>query len=186
MGNYRVAHRYGTALLQSAEEEHLLEQTALDAEMIAETVRASRELRLALASPVVEKGKKKRILDELFGKRLTPVTARFLDLLTEKDREGQLLDILDEFLHLLDERRGVLRVEVTSAVDLTEAEKAQLSKDLETRTGKSIVPTFRRDPTIIGGFIVRLDDSVIDASLTHQLTLLRERFLASTGARAEP
>jgi F-type H+-transporting ATPase subunit delta len=186
MGNYRLAHRYGTALLQSAEEEHLLEQTALDAEMIAETVRSSRELRLALASPVIEKAKKKRILDELFGKRLSPVTARFLDLLAEKDREGQLLDILDEFLHLLDERRGVRRVEVTSAVDLTEAEKTLLSKDLEVRTGKSIVPTFRLDPTILGGFVVRLDDRIIDASLTHQLTLLRERFLASAGTGTEP
>jgi F-type H+-transporting ATPase subunit delta len=185
MASYRVAHRYGTALLQSAEEKHLLEQTALDAEMIAETVRASRELRLALASPVIEKAKKKRILDELFGKRLTPVTARFLDLLTEKDREGQLLDILDEFLHLLDERRGLLRVEVTSAVELTEAEKIRLRSHLETHTGKSIIPTFRRDPTILGGFIVRVDDRVIDASLTHQLTLLRERFLTNAGAGAE-
>jgi F-type H+-transporting ATPase subunit delta len=186
MANYRVAHRYGTALLQSAEEEHLLEQTAVDVEMIAQTVRASRELRLALASPVVEKAKKKRILDELFGRKLTPVTARFLDLLTEKDREGQLLDILDEFLHLLDERRGILRVEVTSAVDLTEAEKTRLRSHLETHTGKSIIPTFRRDPTILGGFIVRLDDSVMDASLTHQLNLLRERFLVSAGAGTAP
>jgi F-type H+-transporting ATPase subunit delta len=185
MASYRIAHRYGTALLQSAEEDHLLEQTALDAEMIAQTVRASRELRLALASPVIEKAKKKRILDELFGKKLTPVTTRFLDLLTEKDREGQLLDILDEFLHLFDERRGILRVDVTSAVDLTEAEKTRLRSHLEMDTGKSVVPSFRRDPTILGGFIVRLDDRVIDASLTHQLTLLREKFLASAGAETE-
>jgi F-type H+-transporting ATPase subunit delta len=185
MGSYRVARRYGTALLLSAEEEHLLEQTASDAEMIAKVVRQHRELRLVLASPVIEKTKKKRILDELFGKKLTAVTARFLDLITEKDREGQLLDILDEFFRLLDERRGILRVEVTSAVELTEAEKTRLSSQLERYTGKSVVPSFHRDPTLLGGFVVRFDDKVIDATLTHQLTLLRERFLASAGAGTE-
>jgi F-type H+-transporting ATPase subunit delta len=177
MSNYRVAYRYGTALLQSAEEEHLLEQTARDAEMIAKTVRESRDLRLLLASPVIVKEKKKRVIDGLFEKRVGEVMVRFLNLLTEKDREGQLIDILEEFLHLFDEKRGILRVEVTSAVDLTMKERDQLRNQLESYTGKTVVPGFRRDPALLGGFIVRLDDRVIDASLAHQLTLLREKLL---------
>jgi F-type H+-transporting ATPase subunit delta len=183
MSNYRVAYRYGTALLQSAEEEHLLEQTASDAKMIAETVRANRELRLLLASPIIVKQKKKRVLDELFEKRIGRVMLRFLNLLTEKDREGELLDILEQFLHLLDEKRGILRVEVASAVDLTETERDQLKRRLESYTGKTLVPGFRRDPTLLGGFVVRLDDKVIDATLAHQLSLLREKFLEGTTTR---
>jgi F-type H+-transporting ATPase subunit delta len=177
MSNYRVAYRYGTALLQSAEEEHLLEQTARDAEMIAKTVRENRDLRVFLASPIIVKEKKKQVLDGLFEKLVGQVMVRFLNLLTEKDREGQLLDILEEFLHLFDEKRGILRVEVTSAVDLTEKERDQLRSRLESYTGKTVVPGFRRDPTLLGGFVVRLDDRVIDASLSHQLTLLKEKFL---------
>jgi F-type H+-transporting ATPase subunit delta len=186
VSNYRVAYRYGTALFQCAEEERLLEQTASDAEMIAKTVREHRELRLLLASPIIVKEKKKRVLDELFEKRVGKVMVRFLNLLTEKDREGQLLDILEQFLHLLDEKRGILRVAVASAVDLTETERDRLKSWLEGYTGKTVVPNFRRDPTILGGFIVRLDDRVIDASLAHQLTLLRERFLKGAGTGKEP
>jgi len=163
--------------MQSAEEAHLLEQTARDAEMIATTVRENRELRLVLASPIIVKEKKKRILSELFEKKVGRVMVRFLNLLMEKDREGQLLDILEQFLHLFDERRGILRVEVTSAVDLTVREREQLKNRLESYTRKTVVPTFRRDPDLLGGFLVRLDDRVIDASLAHQLTLLREKFL---------
>jgi F-type H+-transporting ATPase subunit delta len=185
MSNYRVAYRYGTALLQSAEEEHLLEQTASDAEMIAKTVRENRELRLLLASPIIVKEKKKRVLSELFEKRVGGVMLRFLNLLTEKDREGQLLDILEQFLHLFDEKRGILRVEVLSAVDLTETERDRLKNRLESYTGKTVVPGFRRDPTLLGGFVVRLDDKVIDATLAHQLTLLREKLLEETGAGKE-
>jgi F-type H+-transporting ATPase subunit delta len=185
MSNYRVAYRYGTALLLSAEEEHQLEQTAHDAEMIAKTVRENRELRLLLASPIIVKEKKKQVLDRVFEKRVGEVMVRFLNLLTEKDREGELLDILEQFLHLFDEKRGILRVEVTSAVDLTEKERDQLRSRLESYTGKTIAPSFRRDPTLLGGFIVRLDDRVIDASLAHQLTLLRGKFLEeSTLAKA--
>ena len=185
MSNYRVAHRYGIALLQSAEEEHQLEQTARDVEMIAKTVRENRELRVFLASPIIVKEKKKQVLDGLFEKRVGEVMVRFLNLLTEKDREGQILDILEQFLHLFDEKRGILRVEVTSAVDLTENERDQLRTQLESYTEKTVVPNFRRDLTLLGGFIVRLDDRVIDASLAHQLTLLREKFLEeSTVAKA--
>jgi F-type H+-transporting ATPase subunit delta len=168
--------------LQSAEEERLLEQTASDAEMIAKTVRENRELRLILASPIIVKEKKKRVLSELFEKKVGRVMVRFLNLLTEKDREGQLLDILEQFLHLFDEKRGILRVEVTSAVDLTRTEKDQLKSRLESYTGKTVVPTFRRDAALLGGFVVRLDDRVIDASLVHQLNLLRDKFLEGSPA----
>jgi F-type H+-transporting ATPase subunit delta len=168
--------------MQSAEEEHLLEQTASDAEMIAKTVRENRELRLLLASPIIVKEKKKRVLSELFEKKVGRVMVRFLNLLTEKDREGQLLDILEQFLHLFDEKRGILRVEVTSAVDLTKTEKDQLKTRLESYTGKTVVPTFRRDAALLGGFVVRLDDRVIDASLVHQLNLLRDKFLEGSPA----
>ncbi len=177
MSNYRVARRYATALLQSAEDENQLEETARDVELIGKTVRESRDLRLVLASPVIPKEKKKRILSDLFGKKTNPITLRFLDLLTEKDREGNLMDIIDEFMRLLDEKGCIVRVDVASAVALTEAQVNRLKEQLELYTGKKIVLNFRLDPSILGGFIIRLDDRIIDGSLSHQLELLREKFL---------
>lgn len=177
MSNYRVAHRYATALLESAKDEQQLETIAHDAELIGKTVRENRELRVALASPVIEKEKKKRILAELFQKKVGQVTYKFLDLLVEKDREGVLLDIVKEFTHLLDHRRGIVRVEVGSAVPLADGARKQLQQQLEMYTGKKVILDFRIDPTLLGGFAVRLEDRIIDASIIHQLELLREKFL---------
>ncbi len=185
MSNYRVAHRYATALLESAEDEQQLETIAHDAELIGNTVRENRELRVALASPVIDKEKKKQILAELFQKKVGQATYRFLDLLVEKDREAVLLNIVEEFTHLLDQRRGIVRVEVRSAVPLTDGARKQLQLQLESYTGKKAVLDFRIDPTLLGGFAIRLDDRIIDASLVRQLELLQEKFLegSHTGKR---
>jgi F-type H+-transporting ATPase subunit delta len=183
MSNYRVARRYATALLESAEEEHRLDETAKDVELIENTLRQNRELRLVLGNPVVQKEKKRQILRDLFEKKAGPLTLKFLDLLTEKDREGDLLEILVQFSHLLDEKRGIVRVEVTSAVPLTDEQGNLLKKKLEFYTGRKVIPRFHLDPKVLGGFVVRLEDRVIDASIAHQIDLLREKFLegAHTG-----
>ena len=131
---------------------------------------------------MIDKETKKRVLGEIFGKRIGPIMLRFLNLLTEKNREGDLLAIIEQFTRLLDEKRGIVRVEVTSAVQLTETESNRLKEHLERYTGKKVVPSFRLDPTVLGGFVVRLDDRIMDATLAHQLDLLRERFLEGTYA----
>ncbi len=180
MSNYRVARRYSTALLQSAEEERRLEETARDVELIENTLKQNRELRLILASPIVQKEKKKQILPALFEKKVGLLTLRFLDLVVEKDREGDLIEILEQFNTLLDQKRGILRVEVTSAIPLTDEEGNRLRKKLESYTGKKVIPRFNLSPDVLGGFVVRLDDRVIDASLAHQIEVLREKFLEGT------
>ena len=185
MSNYRVARRYATALLQSAEQENELDETARDVELVENTLSQNRELRVILASPVVQKEKKKRILTDLFEKKVGPLTLRFLELLTEKDRESDLLEILGQFNNLVDEKRGILRVEVTSAVPLTDEEGKRLKKKLESYTGKKVISRFKLDPHVLGGFVVRLDDRVIDASLAHQIELLRVKFLEGAHAGRE-
>ena len=177
MSSYRVARRYATALMQSAEENHELKEVARDAEIVRNTIRENRALRLVLASPVIQREKKKRILEKIFEKKTGSMMLKFLDLITEKNREGEVLDILDQFMELLDEKRGIVRVEVKSTFQLTDNQSSQLKKELAVYTGKKIVPSFRLDASLLGGFVVRLNDRIIDASLAHQLELLRDKFL---------
>lgn len=177
MSNYRVARRYALAFLRSAEDKHQLEETTKDVELIRSAVLQNRELRLMLASPIVQKEKKKSIVGELFGRRVGSITLKFLQLVIEKDREKELPNILEQFLKLVDEKRGIVRVEVTAAVEFTEKQKKLLRERLETYTGKTVVPSFRFDRSILGGFVVRLDDRIIDASVVRQLDLLREKLV---------
>jgi F-type H+-transporting ATPase subunit delta len=178
MKNLRVAHRYAVALMSAAESVNALEGVATDCELIAGTIRSSRELRLLLASPLVQAAKKTAVLHALFETKVSRLTLRFLDLITAKSREGHLTGIIDQFASLRDVRLGIVSVDVTSAVEFTPAQESGMVSALERYTRKKVRVRVTLDKAIKGGLVVRIGDTVLDASIRRQLEILRERFRA--------
>jgi F-type H+-transporting ATPase subunit delta len=178
MKNTRVARRYATALMSSAASDTSVDVLARDLDLIGGTLASSRELRLLVASPVVKAGKKGEIFAELFGKTISKETQAFLDLLIDKQREEHLPAIITEFRVLCDVRRGIVNAHVTSAADISPAQEKLLQKELGRITGKDVRLSTAVDATLRGGLVVRVGDTVLDASLRRQLEILRERFLA--------
>jgi F-type H+-transporting ATPase subunit delta len=176
MRSTRVASRYAKALMDVAEERQTLERTAADLEAIAGIIRGSREFRVFLSSPVVSIPRKKSVLIELFTRTISKDTLAFLDLLVTKQREAHLGEIIEQFAVLHDAKMGIANVDVTTAVELTAQQQKSLQKELEQRTGKSVRLRVATDASIRAGLVVRIGDTVLDASLTHQLERLRERF----------
>lgn len=176
MRNLRVARRYAVALMSAAESAHALDRVAADGDAIAGTLRGSRELRLLLASPIVSPVKKRAVLHELFGKSAGPLMLAFLDLMTAKSREAHLADIIEQFGVLRDEKLGIVSVDVTSAAALRPADAAGLTQALERYTRKKVRVRVTLDKALKGGLVVRIGDTVLDASIRRQLEILRERF----------
>lgn len=174
--NRRVAMRYATALMDLANERGILDGIAEDMHSIETTIHSSRELKLVLLSPIVRPDRKLGLLHEIFGKRFQQVTLAFVDLLVRKGRAEYLLATAEEFLTMLDMQRNVLRATITSAVNLNVDEQKQIQAKLESITGKTIRAEFNIDPALRGGFVARMGDRMIDASLKHQLEVLREEF----------
>jgi F-type H+-transporting ATPase subunit delta len=179
--NRRVAARYAIALMDLGEELNALDRVAEDLRDIEQTVHDSRELKLVLMSPVVTPDQKLKLLIELFGKRFADLTMKFITLLVRKGRAEYLLATAQEFLQMLDVKRNILHARVASAVELTEQERQQLIAKLERMTGKQVRADFNTDTLLRGGFVARVGDEMIDASLKHQLDLLRIQF-SQTGA----
>ncbi|MFI5202513.1 MAG: ATP synthase F1 subunit delta [Candidatus Kapaibacterium sp.] len=175
--NRRVAARYAHALMDLGEGMNVLDKLAEDLRDIEETIHGSRELTVFLMSPVATPDQKLRILSEIFGKRSSELTMKFITLLVRKARSEYLYATAEEFLRLLDAKRNILRARVESATKLTETEQMQLMAKLERMTGKHIRADFTLDPSLRGGFVARMGDEMVDASLKHQLELLREQFL---------
>jgi F-type H+-transporting ATPase subunit delta len=98
----------------------------------------------------------------------------FLSLITTKGREELLADIVDEFVKLNEERRNILRIGVESAMELSSTQQTQLTKFLETRTKKTIRMQAHIDAALKGGFIVRIGDTVWDASIRRQLERMQK------------
>jgi F-type H+-transporting ATPase subunit delta len=131
----------------------------------------------SLESPLIPADKKHAIIDQIFGKEADPLTRSFLHLLITKRREDILRTVEEEFQVLSDQARGLIRAEATVAAPLSEADRAALVDGLKTRTGKQIELDVRVDPVILGGVVVRMQDTVIDGSVRGALERLREQML---------
>lgn len=184
MKNPRVARRYANALMQVAVATKAVDRTAEDLGLVGRALKGSRELWLLLASPVVPETKKASIVNEMFGKRVSAPTMMFLDLLVRKHREVVLDEVIEQFHALHDEMLGLITVDVKTAVDLQPKQEKTLIAELERRTGKKVRLQVTRDPSIMGGLMVKIGDTVVDASVRHQLARLHESFTGTSASMA--
>ncbi len=177
MSEYKVSRRYATSLLESAIEKNMLNSIARDIELVVSTLDANRQLILALSNPVIKSNLKLKVLEEIFKSRVNPDTMNFLKFLVEKNREDLLDNISKIFLELHDEHLGIVNVEVISAAAFSDEQSEQLRSNLEKFLNKKVRLSFKINKEIIGGFIAKVNDTVFDASLIHQLELLKTQFL---------
>ncbi|MEW6508029.1 MAG: ATP synthase F1 subunit delta [Bacteroidota bacterium] len=176
MSVFRISYRYANSFFQLAEEKKALEKFAEDVELIYNTLLQSKELRAILRNPVIKQKDKKNLLSKIFSSKLENETSKFLEFLVTKGREDIITEIMKEFLNLRDDKVGIVRTNITSSVDLTDAVRKEISSKLEKKTNKKVLAEFVADKNLIGGFIVQIKDIVYDASVKHQLELLRKKF----------
>ncbi|HET9136630.1 MAG TPA: ATP synthase F1 subunit delta [Candidatus Kapabacteria bacterium] len=172
----RIAHRYALALMDIGKEKNSIQKFADDLTLIGETLHSSSELRAMLHSPVVRPDAKHNVLTALFAKHVDADMMKFVDLLVHKGRAGVLPSVVTEFQLLLDEQTNTIGAEITSAAELSDAAKKQIVGKLEQLTKKNVRARFSADPALRGGFVAKVGDTLIDASLQHQLENLREEF----------
>ncbi len=180
MSEYRAASRYAAAILGVAQEARKLDEVSRDFQLIEKVTGDSPEFRSFLKSPVVNAEKKKKTLTEIFERKLGELTMKFILLLAAKGREGLLPEIVKQFYRLRDDRLGILNVTARTAVAFTPKQEEELTGQLEKVTKKKIHLKFVVDPTLKGGFTVHHEDTVWDASVRHQLEVLRERLAHGT------
>lgn len=176
MTNLKVARKYNIALIQTAKELGLEENLKKDFIDIKNSIKSSRELSNFLTTPVIASEKKAEIIKALFNGKVNELTLKFLEFLCIKNRINILEIILDDFFKLMNEMHGIVDANIKTAIELNDEEKKQLTEKLKQFTGKKINAVYNIDKSIKGGFVAKIDDKIIDASIARQLELLRERF----------
>jgi len=129
------------------------------------------------ANPLIGESEKAKILAELFKGKLSAAGYNFLQLLTSKKRSSLLPDAIEQFRLLLHQHRHILKGELVSVVELSDTQVGKIKDSVEKMTGKTVIFDKRLDPSIIGGFIVKVEDIIIDNSIRFQLNKLRERLI---------
>ena len=178
MSSAIASRRYAAALLDVAVDGNFLETVTGDLQQIQEVLAGSRDLQMALKSPLIKGDMKSRILEEVFSGKIGEKTMIFLKLLSHKKRANLISEVVTEFNILLDERNGYLNADVKSAVKLSDDQARDLVNGLSARTGKKIRAKMSLDESLIGGFTVKIGDTILDGSVSHQLQLLRKSLVA--------
>lgn len=179
MSEFNVSTRYAKALLELSEEENNFDVISKEMDFVEKTLRDSSELRKVIASPVIEPDKKISIIEAVFKDRVSPEALNFLIFLINKNRDKLFYDIVKRFLELRDVKSGIVNVSVTTAIELPEDEKQKIIAKFEQYSGMQIRAAFKVDENIIGGFLVRLGDTVVDSSVSHQLEKLKKQLKAA-------
>jgi F-type H+-transporting ATPase subunit delta len=171
-----VAERYAAALADVAVERKNSETVKRNLAAFVEAFSSIADLRNALESPALNAEVKRKVIAEVAGKMGLDVAVRnFVYLVVDHRRTEVLPEIEQAFLSELNERLGIVDAEVTSAHELNDDEKRQLSTVLEQRTGKKVEARFQIDGALLGGAVVRLGSTIYDGSVRDQLKRLREQ-----------
>jgi F-type H+-transporting ATPase subunit delta len=180
MAEQKVSTRYALSLMESAIEKNLLDVISRDVELILQIVKQNPKFNLMLQNPVIRPELKSSILEEIFKSRVNPETMDFVLFVVKKKREELLQGILERFAELRDVKLGFVNVNVIAASEFTDSQKSELQSKLQTTLNKKVRMNYRVDEKILGGFIVQAGDTVYNASIKHQLDLLRKHFIEAS------
>jgi F-type H+-transporting ATPase subunit delta len=179
MTSRTAARRYAKALLDVASKEADIDKVGDELEAFAALLHQQATLNRVLMSPAVPAPRKRAAVVELTTlARVSPVVAKLLALLAERDRLVLLNDLAAAYRDMLMERQNVVRAEVTSASPLAPGNAEAIERRLAAVTGKRVSMVTRVDTEILGGLIARVGSTVYDASIATQLRKIRERLTA--------
>jgi F-type H+-transporting ATPase subunit delta len=164
--------RYAQAVFEIALESDKLKEWQSNLQKITQLVQDTEFTALA-ENPKLPFELKAKLVQEKLGK-INPMALNLVYLLMTKGKLKNVGQIADEYKRLLNDHYGIKSVDITTAIELDASESERLGHYLEEITGKKIRINSQIDPDIIGGFIARIDDGLIDGSIHNKLEMLKK------------
>jgi F-type H+-transporting ATPase subunit delta len=167
-----LAQVYARSLFQAALEKGRLDELREQLAQFADALDEHRELAVFFFSPYFSTAEKQQALSTLLD-GADEIFLNFLSLLIENHRMPVIFRIRHEYERLWDQENKTLPVEITSAIALDEATTESLGRTIGERAGRRVTLAARVDPNILGGIIIRVGNSILDASIRNRLEQLR-------------
>lgn len=164
---------YGNALFELALEENRIDSLYDEVFALINILKDNEELIKLLEHPQIDKDSKKRIIEDTFGNRVSDEITGLMIMVVEKGHIGSIISIFNYFIRLVKKEKNIGVAGVTSAVTLTDSQKAAIEKRLIETTGyNTMETTYTVDKSLIGGLIIRIEDRVVDSSIKTKLDTL--------------
>ncbi len=175
MAHDPISTGYARALFEMAQAEGVVSRVEEELFRLRELLKANPELLQFLKDPNVRPEGKRQALGDLFQGRVHPLVLSTLISLSDQDRAGRVLHVIEEFSTIAAAARQTVTGEVTVAVTLDDATLTRLATELSRVTGKNVKLLQRVDPAILGGAIITVGEQIIDGSLRRKLDQLKEK-----------
>lgn len=173
MNDSKISVRYARALFQSAIEKKALDKVYQDMIFISELCLIP-EVKELITSPVIVPSKKSRILNAVLEGNVEKLTLSLISMVVKNGRESFIPAIARVFMHDTMKYRGITESLLTTAVKVDSKVKNQISELISSVLGTKVELKEKIDKDIIGGFILRIDDNYIDASIKNKLRKIKK------------
>lgn len=170
-----IAKRYAKALFEIAREDGTIERVYEELRQYAAMVKDSDDATRFFANPVFDRVDKKAVLHKIIAKtRASTIMANFLYVLGDKMRIGLLSQIEGWYRHFLDIELNRIQVSIKTAFPLSPELSRRIGDRFREITGKTVTMSMEEDPSLIGGIVVRVGDTLYDGSISARLNGIRE------------
>lgn len=176
MKSTKSAGRYAKALLELALDLKKIEVIESNMQQILTVAEEAHDFQVFLNSPLIKVDKKIEVINSIFG-NFDALSISFLELVANNGRESYITEIAHSFLNQLKEHRGIVPVTIISAQKLDAKTKEQITSKISASIQGTLEITENVDESLIGGFIVRMGDHQIDASVSNQLNRLKQELV---------
>ncbi|MGO3267088.1 MAG: ATP synthase F1 subunit delta [Sphingobacteriaceae bacterium] len=176
MSIFKVASRYAKSLIDLSTEHGSLDEVKSDMDGVLTVLKASTELQAVLKNPIIKMDRKKAILASLFAGKVRPEVIAFFNIMVRKGRANLIFGTVEEFIRKYNEVKGIVKAEVTSAVLLSDENREALTRQIARQLDATVILSNSVDENLIGGFIVKVGDRQIDASILGKLRKLERHF----------
>ena len=164
---------YGNALFELALEEGKIDGLYEEVQTLIQLLNENIDLIKILEHPRIDKDEKKKIIEDTFGNRVSDEITGLMVMVVEKEHISNILDILNYFIKLVKKQKNIGVASVTSAVDLSDSQKAAIEQKLiETTAYDTMEIEYSVDKSLIGGLVIRIEDRVVDSSIKTKLDKL--------------
>lgn len=166
---------YAEALFKVVQAEGEVDRVEDELYRFGKLLETNHELKQALSDQGIDRAQREKVLDALLSDKVSPHTLSMLQFIVGQGRARQLPQILGEVSEIAAEARNSVVAEVRSAVPLDDSQRDALQKALSKATGKNVTVKVLVDPSVIGGLVAKVGDTVIDGTVRRRLEQLRDQ-----------
>jgi len=169
-----ISDRYASALYELAAEKKVVEPVLSDLSNLKTILQDNKELNLVIKSPLISSPDKLNIFNSLLQKiKANELTSTFLKVIEKNKRFSSLASIILQFININSHKRGEVLADITSADELNDDQKNNITNQLKSILGDKLSLSFDVDKNIMGGLIVKVGSKMIDTSLANKINKLK-------------